>query len=297
MRLDAAIDAFRAYLAVERGLADATIAAYLRDLGRLREEVGDVEVARLDARALRLHLARLEGRGLTPGSRARALSAISGLLAHLRAEHQLEGDPMAELERPRRVPRAPRLLGIEQVAALIEAPDATPLGVRDRALLELLYAAGLRVSELVALKVPALDLDARTCRVVGPGGRVREAPFGEPAADWLERYLVEVRPGWVAPGRCDALFVSRRGLPLSRQAVWYRIRHHAGSAGLDPGSITPHVLRHSCASHLLRGGADVQSVQQLLGHADLGSTAVYTQTGREALRGLVERHPRGGQAR
>ncbi len=297
MTLEAAIEAYRVHLAVERGLSPLTIAAYARDLAALAETTGACEVAAVDAAMLRRHLARLEALGLAGSTRARALSAIAQLLAFLRAEGLLASDPVAELDRPKRGRRVPRVLGVEQVVALIEAPDDSPLGIRDRAILETLYAAGIRVSELIGLRVGDLQLEACCCSVLGKGRRERLVPLGDPAVARLRRWLEDVRPAWVAGKTADAVFVSRRGAALTRQAVWYRIRHWARQSGAV-GHITPHVLRHSFATHLLEGGADLRVVQEMLGHADIGTTEIYTHVSRERLHALVEsRHPRGGKRR
>ena len=181
------------------------------------------------------------------------------------------------------------------VTALLEAPDESPLGLRDRALLETLYAAGLRVSELAGLRVSELALEARACRVTGKGRRQRLAPLGDIAVHWLERWLREVRPRFVEKSGSDHVFVSPRGDALTRQAIWYRVRYWGRVAALS-GPLTPHALRHSFATHLLEGGADLRAVQEMLGHADVGTTEVYTHVSRERLAALVEsRHPRGAR--
>lgn len=294
MTLDRAIDAFLAHLAVERGLAQGTVEAYGRDLAELSCTAPGAAVAALDRELLRRHLDRLEKRRLSAGSRARALSAIAQLLSFLRAEGQLEHDPLAEVERPRRGRRVPRVLSVSEVERLIQAPDEGPLGIRDRAILETLYAAGLRISELVGLRLADLRLESRVCSVFGKGRRERLAPLGEPAVAWLERYLAEVRPVFARDRSVNEIFLSRRGAPITRQAVWYRLRAHARCAGIE-SRITPHVLRHSFATHLLEGGADLRMVQELLGHADIGTTEIYTHVSRERLHQVVERgHPRGG---
>ena len=293
MRIDAAIDAFLSHLVVERGLAAATVQAYGRDLAALAETVGDRDVARVDTRALRRHVHRLEAGGRAASTRARALSAISQWLGFLRREGVLDADPMEHLDRPRRGRRVPRVLSVEEVTQLLEAPGDDPLGIRDRAMLETLYAAGLRVSELVTLELAELYLDSNYCRVFGKGRRQRTAPLGEPAVLWLGRYLEEVRPRWLREGSVAEVFISRRGGALTRQAVWYRIRHYARQVGLRV-HLTPHVLRHSFATHLLEGGADLRVVQEMLGHSDIGTTEIYTHVSRERLQSLVEsRHPRG----
>jgi integrase/recombinase XerD len=174
----------------------------------------------------------------------------------------------------------------------MHAPDDSLLGIRDRAMLEVLYAAGLRVSELVGLERSDLYLESRTCTVQGKGRRERVALLGEPAVAWLVRYLEEVRPRWAKAS--DRVFLSQRGAGLSRQAVWYRIRHYARKVQIHQ-KITPHVLRHSFATHLLEGGADLRAVQEMLGHADIGTTEIYTHVSRKRLHEVVERrHPRGG---
>ncbi len=297
MRLDAAIEAFRVHLAVERGLAPATVEAYGRDLAAFAETAAGCELERVDAAVVRGHLLRLEGLGQAARTRARALSALSRLFAWARAEGVSNADPLAEIARPRRPSRVPRVLSQADVEALLAAPDETPLGIRDRAMLETLYAAGLRVSELAGLRLGDLELEARACRVTGKGRRQRLAPLGDVAVRGLERWLGEVRPLWVAESGSDHVFVSPRGGGLTRQAIWYRVRHWGRMAGIR-GLLTPHVLRHSFATHLLEGGADLRAVQEMLGHADIGTTEVYTHVSRERLAALVEsRHPRGGARR
>ncbi len=293
MNLDAAIEAFRVHLVVERGLSPATVEAYGRDLAAFAETVGGGALDRVDAGAVRRHLVRLEGRGQAARTRARALSALSRLFAWARAEGVSRADPLADVARPRRGRRVPRVLAQSEVAALLEAPDESPLGIRDRALLETLYAAGLRVSELAGVRLSDLELEARAVRVMGKGRKQRLAPLGDMAARWLARWLEEVRPRWVERSQSDFVFVSPRGGGLTRQAIWYRVRHWGRVAGLA-GALTPHVLRHSFATHLLEGGADLRAVQEMLGHADIGTTEVYTHVSRERLAALVElRHPRG----
>ncbi|HTO68493.1 MAG TPA: tyrosine recombinase [Myxococcota bacterium] len=293
MKLDAAIDAFLAHLAVERGLAAATVEAYGRDLARLAESLGERDVRALDANALRAHVDALERRGLAASTRARALSALAQLLAWLRAERVLDCDPLADLARPKRGRKVPKVLSAEEAEALVRAPDESDVGLRDRAILELMYAAGLRVSELVTLRLADLELASRSCRVQGKGRRERLALFGDPAARALERWLAEVRPRWAHGAEAPEVFTSARGRRLTRQAVWYRIRAYGRALGIAH-KLTPHVLRHSFATHLLEGGADLRVVQEMLGHADIGTTEIYTHVSRSRLHDLVNRrHPRG----
>ena len=296
MRLDAAIDAFLAHLAVERGLSPATVEAYGRDLASFADSVGGGVIESVSASSLRGHLDALEARGCAASTRSRALSAISGLFAYLRSEGRLDTDPLGDVSRPKRARRVPKVLSLAEVTALVEVPDESSLGIRDRAILEVLYAAGLRVSELTSLRLADLHLDSHCCTVQGKGRRERLALLGEPAVRWLSRYLEEVRPRWVRGTGPPEVFVSRRRAALTRQAVWYRIRHYGQLLGIAH-KLTPHVLRHSFATHLLEGGADLRSVQEMLGHADIGTTEIYTHVSRARLRELVERrHPRGGSS-
>lgn len=293
MNLDSGIDQYLTHLRVERGLAAATVEAYGRDLVVFASGLGDREVASLCARDVRGHLERLERGGRGPATRARSLSALSGWLAFLRVRSDLVGDPMADLERPKRGVRVPRVLSRQDVERLLSAPDSSPIGIRDRAILEVLYAAGLRVSELVGLSLGEVDAESCVCRVIGKGNKQRLAPLGDLALDWLDRYRSEVRPLWVRDPSLQQVFLSRRGGPMTRQAVWYRVRLWARCAGIDR-PLTPHVLRHSFATHLLEGGADLRSLQEMLGHADIGTTEIYTHVSREQLRKLVDAaHPRG----
>lgn len=297
MKLDAAIDAFLAHLAVERGLSPATIEAYGRDLASLADSVGEVAVESVDASSLRRHLDALEARGCAASTRSRALSAISRLFSYLRSEGRLETDPLGDVSRPKGARSVPKVLSLAEVSALVEAPDESALGIRDRAMLEVLYAAGLRVSELTSLRLADLQLDSHCCTVQGKGRRERLALLGAPAVNRLSRYLEEVRPRCVRGAGPPEVFVSQRGAALTRQAVWYRIRRYGQLLGIAH-KLTPHVLRHSFATHLLEGGADLRSVQEMLGHADIATTEIYTHVSRARLRELVERrHPRGGSRR
>ena len=293
MKLDLAIDAFLAHLAVERGLSQATVEAYGRDLAALAATLGDVSVGAIDAAALRRHVERLAKRGLAGSTRARSLSAISRLLAWLRAERLLATDPLADLERPKRSRRMPKVLSAEEVLALVREPDESDIGIRDRAILELLYAAGLRVSEATSLRLDDLQLGSRSLTVFGKGRRQRLALVGEPAVAAIERYLAEVRPRWVRDADVPEVFLTARGGRMTRQAVWYRLRAYGLALGIAH-KLTPHVLRHSFATHLLEGGADLRIVQEMLGHADIGTTEIYTHVSRRRLHELVNaRHPRG----
>lgn len=301
--LDGALESFLAHARLEQGLSPRTVEAYGRDLTRLVEHLirlGLCSPSELERTHLSSFLASLSRRGLGARSRARALVAIRRFVGHLRASRRLEGDPLEGLGSPRVEQRLPRVLGgaeVERLLAAIEGEDA--LALRDRAMLEVLYGAGLRVSELVSLPLGALDRRAGVLRVLGKGRRERLVPLGEPALEALDLYLEEARPRLLrGSAGSDAVFLSRRGRPMTRQNVFARLRAWARRAGLPADRVSPHVLRHAFATDLLEGGADLRAVQAMLGHADLATTQIYTHVGRERLRQTVEtHHPRGERSR
>jgi len=300
----AAIDAFLAHAALERGLSPHTIAAYARDLSRFAElcEGRNIHaVAQVGSAELRGFASALAGRGLAPRSRARALVAVRRFCAYWVERGILASDPGEDVHAPKLSAPLPRVLRPDEIETLLEAAggDAN-LGLRDRAMLEVLYGAGLRVSELVGLALAGLDLRAGLLRVMGKGSRERIVPVGEPALRAVERYLADERPILAGAGKRagDAVFLSRRGAPMTRQNFFVRLRHWARVAGIPARRVSPHVLRHSFATHLLEGGADLRAVQAMLGHADLATTQVYTHVTRGRLREVVEaRHPRGARRR
>jgi len=282
-------------LAVERGLSPRTVASYRCDLLRLGEWLvreGRADLTAADARALADHLRALARAGIAPRSIARALSALRGYYGALVEEGERSDDPSEHLDAPRRWQRLPRVLDEEEVGRLLAAPDpATPAGVRDRAMLELLYATGLRVSELVGLRISQLRLEGGYLIAFGKGAKERIVPVGEAAETALRAYLGGTRPA-LARGRHDAVFVNLRGSPMTRQGFWKLLRAYGRAAGIRR-ALSPHVLRHSFATHLLEHGADLRVVQTLLGHADISTTEIYTHVHRERLRGLYDRfHPR-----
>ena len=282
-------------LTVERGLSDLTVEAYGRDLSRLARDLAAREesLATADRPALSAHLRRLrqgiEGRdGLAPRSMARALASMRGFYRHLAEVGERADDPSVNLEPPRLWRSLPKVLTEGQVEALLAAPDsASPLGLRDRAMLELLYATGLRVTELVELTVDRLRLDFGFVVAFGKGSKERLVPVGEVAEGWLRRYLGEVRPD-LAKGRHNRVFVNFRGGPLTRQGCWKILKGHARRAGVP--RVSPHVLRHSFATHLLEHGADLRAVQEMLGHADISTTQIYTHIHRRRLQSVYDRH-------
>jgi integrase/recombinase XerD len=279
-------------LAAERGLSRNTLAAYRRDLVALEAGVGGGEAPLgADAPALAAHLRGLRRRGLSPRSIRRALSALRGFYGHLVEHGERADNPAAALLPPKTIHELPRVLGEEEVGALLAAPDAaTPLGLRDKAMIELLYASGLRVGELVALSLGQLRLDEGFLVAFGKGGKERIVPVGEQAEAWVLRWLREVRPR-LASGRPAEVFLNHRGRPLTRQGFWKILKGHARAAGVR--EVSPHVLRHSFATHLLEHGADLRAVQMMLGHSDISTTQIYTHIHRERLRSLYDRfHPR-----
>jgi integrase/recombinase XerD len=283
------------HLRVERGLAENTLVAYGRDLARLRahaEERGR-DLTQLRQSDLVDFIGRLRGEGLSARSTARAVHAIRGLYRFAVREGRLESDPMENLKAPRAFTALPRFLTPAQVDALLAAPDvATPLGLRDRAILEVLYATGLRVSELIGLRAGDLDLETGIVTCLGKGRKERIVPLGSVACDWVRRYLADVRPGLARRRPQAQVFLSNRGGRLSRMGLWGLVRRHAVTAGVER-ILTPHVLRHSFASHLLERGADLRSLQAMLGHADISTTQIYTHITRERLRRVYDQfHPR-----
>jgi integrase/recombinase XerD len=296
----ASVDAFLAHAAVERGLAPLTVEAYGRDLARFAAYLTGAGVAR-PGDVEREHVAgfarALEREGLAPRSRARALVAARRWLGYCVARGELSQDPSADVTAPRLDRPLPRILRPDETEALLAAiAGETPLALRDRAMLEVLYGAGLRVSELVGLPLSGLNRRAGLVRVVGKGGRERLVPLGEPALAALDRWLSDGRPRLAERGRrsSDVVFLSNRGAGMTRQNVFARLRQLALRAGVPRERISPHVLRHAFATDLLEGGADLRAVQAMLGHADLATTQIYTHVSRARLRETVEaRHPRG----
>ncbi|HEX2485031.1 MAG TPA: tyrosine recombinase [Myxococcota bacterium] len=295
-----ALREFLEHGALERGLAPRTLEAYGRDLraflAYLRAS-GVREPRRIGRADVVGYLESLESRGVGARSRARALVAVRRFARFLIATGVLRADPVEGVLSPR-LPRAlpKRLLPAEVEALLAAAEPDTPLGLRDRAMLELAYGAGLRVGELVALPLAALDRRAGLLRVLGKGRRERLVPVGEPALDALDAWLRSGRPRLLRRARAatDAVFLSERGAPMTRQNFFARLRGLALRAGLPRERVSPHVLRHAFATDLLEGGADLRAVQAMLGHADLATTQIYTHVTRSRLRETVEaRHPRG----
>ena len=278
------LDAFCDALWLEDGLSKNTIASYRADLAQFSHHLKKnlVDAAEVDLFAF---LASRKGRA---SSAARRVSTLKRFYRYCLRERLVAGDSSLKLDPPKRVPRFPKSLSESDVEALLAAPDiATPLGLRDRAMLETLYATGLRVSELVALKTFEANLDAGVVRVMGKGSKERLVPLGEEAVEWISRYLKERK------GAADALFITSRGRGMTRQAFWHLIRRY-GAKAIPAKKLSPHVLRHAFATHLINHGADLRVVQMLLGHADISTTQIYTHVARERMKVLhAKHHPRG----
>ncbi len=296
-RSAARIESFLDVLASERGASPHTLAAYRRDLTDFARflEARRRPLHRVEAEDVIGWLEHLRRARLKPASLARRLSALRGLARYLVREGALPRDPTEHIERPRPSRPLPRALSVGGAAALVEAPDPhTPRGVRDRAVLELLYATGMRASECLGLRLDDVNLSAGYVICTGKGRKQRLVPLGAEAARWLRRYLDAARPVYTRRADCGRLFVNPRGGRLSRQSLWAIVRRAAAAAG--PGRrVSPHVLRHSFASHLLEGGADLRAVQAMLGHADIGTTQIYTHLPSAAVRRMYDTfHPRAG---
>ena len=289
------LDAFTDSMWLEQGLARNTLAGYRSDLALfarwLTGRGGQLATAGADD--LAAYLGEFS-RHARVASQRRLLASWRRYYRHLLDSGRILTDPTLQLDAPLPTQRFPRTLSEVQVEALLQAPDVShALGLRDRCMLEVLYGAGLRVSELVELKLFALDLDAGLLRIIGKGDRERLVPLGEVAVDWVVRYLREARAVLLRGRNCDVLFLSRLGAGMTRQMFWHLIKQHALTAGIDPTRISPHTLRHAFATHLLNHGADLRAVQMLLGHADISTTQIYTHVARERLKQLhAAHHPR-----
>ncbi len=292
MTLDGWIDAYLDHLRVERALARNTLDAYARDLRALVEHAGEIEPRDIDPGTIAELLVGNVRRGFGARSSARQLSALRGFFRFLVRERAIPTDPTKLVDRPRLARKLPKVLSFDEIERLLVMPDRTkPRGVRDAAMIHLMYASGLRVSELVALKLGDLDTKSGLVSALGKGGKRRLVPVGEAALDHIGAYVRDVRPN-VARANDVTLFVSPRGGPLTRQGFWKLLKTYARAAGITT-PLSPHKLRHSFATHLLRNGADLRAVQAMLGHADLGTTEIYTRVAQDHIRAAHARaHPR-----
>ena len=291
------LDRFADGLWLSDGLSRNTLESYRRDLRLFAEWLREAHGKSLvDAAAadIQRHLAWRVSQGARPRTTGRLVSSLKRFYQFALREGLRRDDPAAALESPKLPRLLPKSLSETEVERLLAAPDvATPQGLRDRAMLETLYASGLRVSELVGMKTLQASLDMGVVRILGKGAKERLAPLGEEAVDWIARYQREARPQLLGARKSDALFVTARGGPMTRQGFWIVVRRHAATAGIRR-EISPHTLRHAFATHLINHGADLRVVQLLLGHADISTTQIYTHVARERLKALHRKHhPRG----
>ncbi|MBN8474578.1 site-specific tyrosine recombinase XerD [Sulfuritalea sp.] len=293
------IDEFIDALWLADGLSKNTLASYRSDLALFAAWLGaqGKSIVGADGTAINAYLAHLHARpgGIKTTSQRRLMASLRRCYRWLLDQGRLQQDPLLNIDKPATTQRFPKTLSEKQVEDLLNAPDLdTPLGLRDRAMLELLYATGLRVSELVGIRLFELSLNDNVVRVVGKGSKERLVPLGQVAADWLRRYIADARGDLLKQRVSDAIFITVRGAAMTRQMFWNLVKKYALQAGIPQERISPHVLRHAFATHLLNHGADLRVVQLLLGHADISTTQVYTHVARERLKQLHhQHHPRG----
>ena len=288
------IDVFVDAMWLESGLSKNTLNAYRSDLLQFCKFIKDTNLLKVEQADIQRYLAHCLAQGIKSSSSARVLSTMRRFYRYQVRENNITEDPCAQVASPKLGRPLPKSLSENDVEALLEAPDITkPLGMRDRAMLETLYATGLRVTELVELKLLEINMQVGVVRIIGKGNKERLVPLGQEALQWIEKYLQESRADLLKQKTCDAVFVTARGAAMSRQAFWYLIKRYAQQANIEH-ELSPHTLRHAFATHLLNHGADLRSVQILLGHADLSTTQIYTHIARERLQSMHARHhPRG----
>jgi integrase/recombinase XerD len=281
---------------LEKGLSDNTMESYQRDIQKLELHLSQTKVPLENAASydLMAFFSESSQAGIKPSSLARSLSSIRGFYQYMVRENHIEVNPAALIESPKQGRPIPKSLTESDVEALLAAPNvATDLGLRDRAMLELLYACGLRVSELVELDMSQLNLSAGVVKVFGKGSKERLVPIGEIAQNWLQKYIKQARPQLLKAAASGVLFPSNRGQHMTRQTFWHRIKQHGITAGIQK-PLSPHVIRHAFATHLLNHGADLRVIQMLLGHSDLSTTQIYTHVATQRLQNLhSQHHPRG----
>lgn len=295
-KIDAEVDGFLDAMMLEDGLADATLGNYQADLAGFSawlERSGKRRLVEARAEDILRYMADRSKAGIKASSIARSVSCLRRFYRHLLREGTITADPTVRLKRPRQAKGLPKALSAAETEALLAQPDTnTPHGQRDKAMLELMYASGLRVSELVSLNLDQLGRDTHCARLIGKGNKERLVPYGEEAAHWLELYLARSRPQLQKRGD-DAVFLSNRGKALTRQMFWLIVKRTAADAGIKK-EVSPHSLRHSFATHLVDNGADLRSVQLLMGHSNISTTQIYTKVAQSRLRKLhAEHHPRG----
>jgi integrase/recombinase XerD len=288
------LKSFLNYLAVEKGLSRNTLESYERDLRKYFGYLKIKEPREIKQQDVLDFLSGLAREGMAVPSQARCLSAVRGFHRYLLTDGLSSNDPTVNIDTPHGWTRLPKTLSSGEVESLLSQPDLSdPLGIRDKAMLEVIYAAGLRVSELVGLRLQDINLERGYVVVVGKGSKERAVPLGEIAAVHLREYLDRARPLLIKGASSDSVFISSRKRQITRQMFWERIKHYVRKAGITR-SVSPHTLRHSFATHLLDNGADLRSVQAMLGHSDISTTQIYTHVSRERLKRIHEKyHPRG----
>ena len=288
------IDVFIDAMWLESGLSKNTLSAYRSDLNRLARFLQSEDLLSVQQGEIQKFLAMLMAEGSKGSSSARVLSTFRRFYRYQVRQNRISKDPCAQVLSPKQGRPLPKTMSEQQVEDLLDAPQVkTPLGLRDRAMLETLYATGLRVSGLVGLSLLEISIEVGVVRIVGKGNKERLVHLGEQALDWLQRYIAQARPELLKQRTCDAMFVTARAAGMTRQAFWHIIKKYALQAGIKQG-LSPHTLRHAFATHLINNGADLRSVQMLLGHADLSTTQIYTHIARERLKILhAAHHPRG----
>ncbi len=290
------LDDFFAHLSVEREVSSHTLDAYTRDLIQLTDfvvKLGAKNPEDLTTIGVLAWLQAMKDQGLSPRTVARKLSSLKSFYKFMQEEYGLKGTPLEVITSPKRSLQLPKVLSVEEVERLLNAPDTTnPMGKRDRAMLELAYGSGLRASEIVSLKVQDLDMENRFLRVFGKGRKQRVVPMGEVAHEWLSNYVASARAKILGKRMSFYLFVGKKGHGLTRQRFWQILKQYAALAGLGSG-VSPHILRHSFATHLLQGGADLRTVQMLLGHSSIATTQIYTHLDLAHIRQAHKKfHPR-----
>ena len=288
------IDLFIDAMWLESGLSKNTLSAYRSDLSRLSKFIETRSLIELTQADIQKFLAFIMVQGNKASSSARVLSTLRRFFRYQIREHKMVSDPCVQVLSPKQGRPLPKAMSEQQVDHLLNAPDVeTSLGLRDRAMLETIYATGLRVSELVGLSLLEVSLSVGVVRIVGKGNKERLVPLGENAIDWIEQYQSISRSSLLKLRQCDQLFVTARGSGMTRHAFWHIIKKYALKAGIEQG-LSPHTLRHAFATHLINHGADLRSVQMLLGHSDLSTTQIYTHIARERLQSIhAKHHPRG----
>lgn len=294
--MDEQVQQYLDYLIIEKGLSENSLLSYSKDLSQFVtfiEENGMTQLNNVDTPVILAWMVDLSKKGLSAKSRARHLVSVRGLFKFLAAETKGMKNPVKDVEIPKTGLALPKIMSVREVELLLESPDETsPRGLRNTAMLEIMYGAGLRVSELVMLRLQDVNLEANFVRVMGKGSKERVIPIGVPAQASVKKYLNEGRPVLLKKNLSPYLFTARAGNPMTRQAFWKIIKKCAADAGIDK-NITPHTLRHSFATHLLEGGADLRSVQTMLGHSDISTTQIYTHISREYLIKMHHKyHPR-----